>query len=210
MARSKREIPHYYLSHEIDCHRALTWLESRNAARPVAERVLPAALLLRATVLALGSVPECNGHYLDEAFVPAEHVHLGVAVSTRGGGLVSPVIAHADTLTLDELMAAMRELVARTRGGALRSSDTDRATVTVTNLGDQGADRVFGVIVPPQVAIIGFGRIAERPCACDGMLTVHRMVTASLSADHRVSHGHRGARLLTTIAAVLDDPEGKL
>jgi pyruvate dehydrogenase E2 component (dihydrolipoamide acetyltransferase) len=210
MERSKREIPHYYLSHEIDCQRALAWLEARNADRPVTERVLPAALLLRATVLALTAVPECNGHYVDGEFVPATHVHLGVAVSTRGGGLLSPVIAHAETLALDELMAAMRDIVNRTRGGTLRSSDTDQATVTVTNLGDQGTDRVFGVIVPPQVAIIGFGRITERPWARDGMLAVHRTVTASLSADHRVSHGHRGAKLLTTMAAVLDEPEARL
>ena len=210
MERSKREIPHYYLSHEIDCQRALAWLEARNADRPVTERVLPAALLLRATVLALTAVPECNGHYVDGEFVPATHVHLGVAVSTRGGGLLSPVIAHAETLTLDELMVAMRDIVNRTRGGTLRSSDTDQATVTVTNLGDQGTDRVFGVIVPPQVAIIGFGRITERPWARDGMLAVHRTVTASLSADHRVSHGHRGAKLLTTMAAVLDEPGTRL
>jgi pyruvate dehydrogenase E2 component (dihydrolipoamide acetyltransferase) len=207
MERSKREIPHFYVSEDIDVSAALDWIEASNAARSVGERVLPAALLLRAVVLALHEVPELNAHFVDGAGHTFDAVHLGVAVAQRGGGLIAPVIHDAQTLSLDELMSAMRGIVARARKGALRSSDVTEATITVTSLGDQGAAGVWGVIVPPQVAIVGFGRIAERPWAEHGMLAVRRVVTATLSADHRVSHGHHGARFLRSVAHALENPE---
>jgi pyruvate dehydrogenase E2 component (dihydrolipoamide acetyltransferase) len=207
MERSKREIPHFYVSEDIDASAALDWLEARNADRTVAERILPAALLLRAVVIGLRDVPELNAHVVDGVGQPIDEVHLAVAVAQRGGGLIAPVIRDAQTLGLDDLMGAMRGIVGRARGGALRSSDVDRATITVTNVGEQGAMSVFGVIVPPQAAIIGFGRIAERPWAVSGMLTVRRVVTATLSADHRVAHGHVGGRLLRSIARALENPE---
>jgi pyruvate dehydrogenase E2 component (dihydrolipoamide acetyltransferase) len=205
--RSKREIPHFYVSEDIDVSAALGWIEAANAARSVGERVLPAALLLRAVVLALHEVPELNAHFVDGAAHTFDAVHLGVAVAQRGGGLIAPVIRDAQTMSLDELLSAMRGLVARARKGALRSSDVTEATITVTSLGDKGAAGVWGVIVPPQVAIVGFGRIAERPWAEHGMLAVRRVVTATLSADHRVSHGHHGARFLRSVAHALENPE---
>jgi pyruvate dehydrogenase E2 component (dihydrolipoamide acetyltransferase) len=208
MERSKREIPHFYLRHEIDIEPALVWLEERNRDRPVAERVLPAALLLRAVVLAAGAAPGLNGVHVDGRFEPSTRIDLGVAVAARGGGLLAPVIPDAGSLGLDELMVAMRELVGRVRAGALRGADTAPGTITVTNLGDQGVDEVYGVIVPPQVAIVGFGAVSPRPLVRGDAVTVSRGVTVSLSADHRVSDGHRGSRFLRAVAAALADPEG--
>ncbi len=103
-------------------------------------------------------------------------------------------------------MASLVDLVTRARAGSLRSSEMGTPSLTVTNLGEQGVDAVFGVIYPPQVALVGFGTIAERPWAVDGMLAVHPVVTASLSADHRVSDGHAGARFLATVGRLLADP----
>jgi pyruvate dehydrogenase E2 component (dihydrolipoamide acetyltransferase) len=209
MARSKREIPHYYVANTIDLERALAWLAERNATRPVTERVLPIAVLLRATALAAREVPDLNGFWdTDEArFRSAEGVHLGVAISLRGGGLVAPAIHDADRLTLDELMTAMRDLVDRARTGGLRSSEMSDPTLTVTNLGDQGAEEVYGVIYPPQVAIVGFGRITRRPWAEDGMLGVRQTVRATLAGDHRATDGHMGGRLLMAIERLLHTPE---
>jgi pyruvate dehydrogenase E2 component (dihydrolipoamide acetyltransferase) len=207
MERSKREIPHYYLTEDLDLNPALEWMEARNERAGVHERLLPAALLLRAVVLALDEVPALNAHDVDGEITTYEHVHLAIAVSQRGGGLVAPVISEADTLDIDGLMAAMLTVVGRARSGTLRASDVATATITVTNLGDQGALAVWGVIVPPQVAIVGFGRIAERPWVVDGMLTIRRVVTATLSADHRVTHGHVGARFLRAVARLLENPE---
>ena len=207
MARSKREIPHYYLGAEIDLQRALSWLEAENLKRPVTERLLPAALLLKAVALAVREVPELNGFWVNEAFQPSESVHLGVAISLRTGGLVAPAIHEADLLGLDELMAALRDLVRRARGGVLRGSELSDATLTVTNLGDQGVSTVFGVIYPPQVALVGFGRIVQRPWAVDGLLGIRPIVNASLSADHRASDGHRGGLFLSAVDRLLQDPE---
>jgi pyruvate dehydrogenase E2 component (dihydrolipoamide acetyltransferase) len=205
MARAKREIPHYYLGTTIDLSRALAWLAAENARRPIAERLLPAALLLRAVALAARDVPEMNG-FFDDGFRPAPAVHLGVAISLRGGGLVAPALHDADRKSLDALMHELSELVARTRRGVLRSSDLSDATLTVTNLGEQGVESVFGVIYPPQVAIVGFGRIGERPWAQDGLLGVRPVVSASLAADHRASDGLRGARFLAAIDRHLQEP----
>lgn len=207
MERSKREVPHYYVSDDIDVTAALRWLERANAERPVTARVLSAALLARAVVVAAHQVPEMNGHYIDGAFQPAAAVHLGLAVSLRSGGLIAPVIADAHLLGLEPLMAAMLDVVDRARAGTLRSRDVEAATITMTNLGDRGVASVFGVIIPPQVAIVGFGRITERPWASDGMVGVRSIVTASLSADHRVSHGHTGARFLGIVRDALSTPE---
>ncbi len=206
MARSKQEIPHYYLATTIDLGPALGWLAELNAARPVTERLLPAAVLLKATALAAREVPVVNGWWKD-GFQPAPAVHLGVAVSLRGGGLVAPAIHDADRLELGALMDALRDLVARARAGALRSSEMSDASMTVTNLGDQGVEEVFGVIYPPQVALVGFGRVVERPWASGGMLGVRPVVRATLSADHRASDGHEGARFLAAIDRLLGAPD---
>ena len=206
MARSKREIPHYYLATTVDLSAALGWLAEANAARPVAERMLPAALLLKATAVAARENPAMNGFW-DEGFRPSPAVHLGVAVSLRSGGLVAPAIHDADGLALDDLMGALRDLVQRARTGGLRGSEMSDPTLTVTNLGDQGVEEVFGVIYPPQVALVGFGRITERPWASAGMLGVRPVVRATLAADHRVSDGHDGARFLAAMERLLQNPQ---
>ncbi|MGW7456340.1 2-oxo acid dehydrogenase subunit E2 [Streptomyces sp. NPDC054797] len=207
MTRANHEIPHYYLSTKVDLAVAMTWMRDRNTGKPVAERLVPAALLLKSVALAARQVPELNGYWRDGAFVPSPTVRLGVAVSLRGGGLVAPALTDADTMPLPELMAMLRELVSRARGGRLRASETADPTLTVTNLGDQGVEAVFGVIYPPQVALVGLGRVIEQPVAVDGMLTVHPTVTATLAADHRASDGATGARFLSAVDRLLQRPE---
>jgi len=207
MARSKREIPHYYLSTTIDMRRASEWLERVNADRSITDRVVMPVLLLKATARAVATVPEMNGLMVEERFEADASVHVGVAISLRGGGVIAPAIHDTDTLELDDLMAALRELVTRARAGRLRSSEMSDPTITVTNLGDLGVDEVFGVIYPPQVALVGFGRVAERPWAEHGLIGAVPTVTATLAADHRVSDGHRGGLFLSTIDRLLQAPE---
>ena len=182
-------------------------MTARNRQLPVSGRLVPAALMLKATALGLRRHPELNGYWIDDAFVPGPGIHLGVAVSLRGGGLVAPAIHDADTLTLDELMGAMRDLVGRARAGRLRGSELTDGTVTVTNLGDQGVEAVHGVIYPPQVALVGLGRVVDRPVAVDGMLAVHPVSVLTLAADHRATDGFSGSRLLSTIDSLLQTPE---
>jgi pyruvate dehydrogenase E2 component (dihydrolipoamide acetyltransferase) len=207
MARSKREIPHYYLATTVDMHRAMTWLAGENAKRPVTERLLYGILLIKAVALALREVPELNAVWRSGEVVPSEAVHVGVAVSLRQGGLVAPALHDADRRSLGDLMRGFRDLVQRARAGGLRSSELSDPTITVTSLGEQGVETVFGIIYPPQVAIVGFGKIVERPWSVEGAIVSRTVVTATLSADHRVTDGHRGGRFLAAVDRLLQAPE---
>lgn len=207
MSRSKREIPHYYLAEEIRLEKSLSWLTTRNAQRSIDERVLPAVLLLKAVGVAAQRFGEFNGFWREDGFEPANGVHVGVGISLRGGGLVAPAIHDVPEKKLDELMDDLTDLVARARSFSLRSSEMSDPTITVTNLGDQGVDAVFGVIYPPQVAIVGFGQPAERVCVIDGGIRVVTTVQATLAADHRASDGHRGALFLAAINELLQQPD---
>jgi pyruvate dehydrogenase E2 component (dihydrolipoamide acetyltransferase) len=207
MARSKREIPHYYVAHTIDLHRALAWLTDENTRRPVPERLLYGVLLIKAVALALHEVPELNGVWRGDHVEPSAAVHVGVAISLRGGGLIAPALHDVEGQPLGALMSALRDLVQRARGGGLRSSELSDATITVTSLGEQGVESVLGIVYPPQVAIVGFGRIVERPWVADGAIQPRPVVTATLSADHRVSDGHRGGLFLGAVDRLLQSPE---
>ncbi len=205
MARSNREIPHYYLAHDIDLHHAHHWLAEHNATRSPAERVLPGALLVWAVARVLARFPELNGFWVDGDFRPAAGVHPGIAIALRGGGLVNPALHDADRMTPAEVMVGLGDLVTRARSGKLRGSEVTDATITITSLGDTGVESVFGVIQPPQVALVGFGRVTDRPVAVDGMLAVRPVVTATLAGDHRASDGHQGARFLLAVDRQLQD-----
>jgi pyruvate dehydrogenase E2 component (dihydrolipoamide acetyltransferase) len=207
MGRSKREIPHYYLSSTVDFAAAQVWLDAYNAEREPVDRLLPAALLLKASALALVQVPQLNGFFENGAFRLGAGVHVGWAIALRGGGLVAPAIRDADRLALPALMTALRDLVQRARAGGLRSSELTDPTVTVTSLGERGAESVYGVIYPPQVAIVGFGRVVERPAVVEGRVVARPQVTVTLAADHRASDGHLGGQLLAAIDRALQSPE---
>jgi len=207
MARSKREIPHYYLATDIPFARATEWLAARNTQRSVTERVLMAAVLLKAVANALKHHPDLNGFYRDGRFERASAVHIGVAISLRQGGLIAPALHDCDSKSLDELMRGLADLVRRARAFTLRSSELSDPTITVTNLGDGGADLVQGVIYPPQVAIIGFGGVRERPWVTEGAVGAMPVVTATLAADHRVTDGHLGALFLADLSRALQAPD---
>jgi pyruvate dehydrogenase E2 component (dihydrolipoamide acetyltransferase) len=207
MARSKKEIPHYYLATTIPIAKALTWLESRNQERPVTERLLPGVLLIKATALALRQVPELNGFWRDGRAEQSQAIHVGVAISLRGGGLVAPALHDADKQSLDALMRGLQDLTKRARAGSLKSSEMTDPTVTITSLGERGVESVFGIIYPPQLALVGFGKIVERPWVLDGRVVAQPVVTATLAGDHRATDGHRGALLLDAIDRLLQEPE---
>jgi pyruvate dehydrogenase E2 component (dihydrolipoamide acetyltransferase) len=207
MARAKREIPHYYLATTIDMHRALAWLAEENLRRPVTERLLYGVLLVKAVALGLREAPELNSVWRGGEAVRSEAVHVGVAISLRGGGLVAPALHDADRRSVGELMRSLRDLVQRARSGGLRSSELSDPTITVTSLGEQGVESVLPIIYPPQAAIVGFGRIVERPWVVEGGIVARPLIHATLAADHRVSDGHRGGRFLASVERLLQEPE---
>ena len=207
MARSKREIPHYYLGQPIDISPALEWLAAENARRDVENRLLLGVLLLKATALALRTVPELNGFWIDGAPKLSTAIHVGWAISLRGGGLMAPAIHEADKLTLDQAMAALRDLVMRARTARIRGSEMMDPTITVTSLGERGAESVYGVIYPPQLAIVGFGAPRDIAAVVDGQVKARPTIHATLSGDHRASDGASGGRLLAAIEQHLQKPE---
>lgn len=207
MSKSNRDIPHYYLQTRIDMSRALAWLEAENAKRPMQDRLLPAVMTLKAVTLSLRDVPELNGFWIEDQHRVADAIHVGFAISMKGGGLVAPAIRDVDKQSLDQLMTTLRDLIPRARAGRLRSSEMTDATITMTNLGDLGVEAVFGVIYPPQVALVGFGKAMPQPWAQDGMLGVHPVMIATLAADHRATDGHRGGQFLDALNRHLQSPE---
>ena len=210
MSRSNAEIPHYYLSTPINMTPALAWLTALNAERGIKERILPAALLIRAVVKALQEVPELNGFWQQESAQISRAVNPGIAIALRKGGLITPALLNAEAMSLDETMRSLDDLITRTRAGKLRGSEMTQQTVTITNLGDLGVESVYGVIYPPQVAIIGLGRIADAPWAEGDALSVRKVMQATIAGDHRATDGRIGARFLERLNALLQKPESLL
>lgn len=207
MSRSNAEIPHYYLSTSINMTSALHWLEEQNRNRTIEDRILPAALLIRAVVRTLQEVPQLNGFWMDDALHLSEAVNPGIAIALRKEGLITPALLNAEHMDLDSTMRSFSDLVTRTRSGKLRSSEITQQTITITNLGDLGVERVYGVIYPPQVALVGFGRIMDTPWAEGDALSVRKVMQATLSGDHRATDGRTGGEFLNKLDEILQTPE---
>ncbi|MFZ5630920.1 MAG: dihydrolipoamide acetyltransferase family protein [Spirochaetota bacterium] len=207
MSRSKREIPHYYLATEINMTPALAWLRAENEKRSLEERMLPAVLLIRAVALAVARYPNMNGFYVNNAFKPSEQVHIGMAFALREGGLIAPAIHNTDKLALPELMKILADLGERTRTGGLKAAELADPTITITSLGDLGVEEIFPIITPPQVAMVGFGMLSEKPWVIDGKVEVREIMHATLAADHRVSDGRDGALFLSEVKDLLEQVE---
>jgi len=207
MARSKREIPHYYLAQAVDFAAAREWLTGYNSRVPVGERLIEGVLLIRAVALAASKIGDFNGYFRNERFEPAKSVHIGTAIALRGGGLVAPALLDADRKDLKTLMQEFSDLVTRVRSGHMRSGEFTAATITVTSLGSDGADVLYPIINPPQVAIVGAGIVTERPWVVNGKLLVRPLLNLTVAGDHRVTDGRAGSRFLRVIADLLANPE---
>jgi pyruvate dehydrogenase E2 component (dihydrolipoamide acetyltransferase) len=207
MEKSKKEIPHYYITLDINISHVQQWLQKENADKEPEQRMLLLAVLLKAVATTLIKYPQLNGYYLDGQYRPCKSINIGNAISLREGGLMVPAIHDVEQMSLTEIMDAIREISSRSRGGHLRSSELMDATITITSMGERGSDSVLGVIYPPQVAIIGFGKPRQMPQVRESDIVVCDVITTSLSADHRVSDGIVGAKFLNALSKKLQKPE---
>ncbi len=207
MSKSNREIPHYYLSTKVDVTLALNWLKELNAKKSIKDRILPAALFIRAVVKALEEVPTLNGYWIDNGLKISKEINPGIAIALRDEGLITPAILNAQDKNLDETMKSLADLIKRTRKKNLKSSEVTKQTITITNLGDLGVEEVFGVIYPPQVALVGIGKVVDGVWVENGAIAIRKVVTFSLAADHRASDGRVGATFLNKINRFLQNPK---
>lgn len=207
MSRSNAEIPHYYLSTSINMTPALKYLEELNKKRSIKNRILPVAILIRAVVLSLKEVPELNGFWLDGSHQISKEIHPGIAIALRKGGLITPALLNADIMNLDDTMNSLSDLITRSRAGKLRSSEMLAQTITITNLGDLGVESVYGVIYPPQLAVIGLGAIIDSPWAEGDTLCVRKVMQATLAGDHRATDGRTGGLFLDKLNHYLQNPK---
>ncbi|WP_269685444.1 dihydrolipoamide acetyltransferase family protein [Flavobacterium lacustre] len=206
MSKSNREIPHYYLEKKINITQALVWLKEQNKERKVTARLLPVVLFIKATAKTLTGFPDLNAVW-ENGLQPKTSINIGFVVSLRTGGIIVPAISNANLKSIDEIMETLNDIIPRARALKLRSSELSDSTITLTNLGEGGADSVFGVIYPPQVAVIGFGSISDQPFAENGMLGIRSVVSVSLAGDHRATDGLTGSRFLSALDTNLQNPE---
>ena len=207
MSKSNNEIPHYFVESTIDLKKMMDWLINENRQRTVKDRLLPIALLLKATSLALSDIPELNAYWIDGTHQVQKPINIGITIALREGGLVIPAIQNTNQLTIGELMDKMTDVIMRARSANLRSSELSSGTITVTSLGDRGAEKVMGIIYPPQVALVGFGKIMDKRIVVNSMLAIRPTVVVTLAADHRATDGLTGSRFLERLDQLLQSPE---
>jgi pyruvate dehydrogenase E2 component (dihydrolipoamide acetyltransferase) len=204
--RAWQEVPHFVLSRDVDASRLESW-RAVVRARPGAERVSHTDLLVKLCAESLRRHPRVNASWRDGSVVPGAGVNVGIAVATDDA-LVVPVVHAADTLELAALSARRVAVVDAARAGLLRPEDVQGGTFTVSNLGMYGVDAFQAIVNAPQAAILAVGRIVDRPVAVDGEVVIRPVLTLSVSFDHRVVDGARGAEFLDTLAGLVEEPAG--
>ncbi|MHB8100204.1 MAG: 2-oxo acid dehydrogenase subunit E2, partial [Sulfuricurvum sp.] len=175
--------------------------------RATAERIVLNTLLIYAVVKALKEVPQLNGFWQDDKHHISESINPGIAIALRKGGLVTPALMNLQEVSLDETVRLVSDLISRARIGKLRNTEMTQQTITITNLGASGIHSVYGVIYPPQVAIVGFGSMIDTPWAQGDTLSVRKVIQATLAADHRATDGQTGALFLSKLNQILQEPQ---
>ena len=196
-------IPHFYLIREVNASRLVAWREKIQSNS--AEKITYTDLLVKLTAAALRQYPRLNASWQKENILLNSEINIGLAVAVEDG-LIVPVIHRADELSLTQLAARRSELVARAQAGKLSLDDLSGGTFTISNLGMYGVDAFNAIVNPPQAAILAVSRIADRVVPVHGQPAVQPMITFSLSCDHRVVDGARGAEFLQALADLVEEP----
>lgn len=196
-------IPHFYLIREVNASRLVAWREK--VQNNSAEKITFTDLFVRLTAVALRKYPRLNASWQNDNIILNADINIGLAVAVEDG-LVVPVMHRADELNLAQLSARRSEIVARAQAGKLSLDDLSGGTFTISNLGMYGVDAFNAIVNPPQAAILAVSRIADRVVALNGQPAVQPMLTFSLSCDHRVVDGARGAQFLQTLADLVEEP----
>jgi len=204
--QSWQTAPHFYLTRDVDSGRLNAWRESARG-RSGYERVTHTDLLVKVVAAALRRHPRLNATWRDGGIAETDEINVGIAVAVEDG-LVVPVVHGADRLELRAVAERRAELVERARAGRLQPGDVGGGTFTISNLGMYGVDAFAAILNAPQAATLAVGRIADRIVPVNGRPEVRPMCTLTLSLDHRVADGARGAQFLETLAELIEEPAG--
>jgi pyruvate dehydrogenase E2 component (dihydrolipoamide acetyltransferase) len=204
--RAWQEAPQFVLSRDVDASRLQSWREAARR-KPGCEHVSVTDLLVKVCAEALRRHPRLTASWRDGSLAAGAGVHVGIAVATDDG-LVVPVVHGADALPLGAISARRREIAEAARAGRLKAEDVQGGVFTISNLGMYGVDAFQAIVNAPQAAILAVGRIVERPVALNGEVVVRPVLTLTVSFDHRVADGARGAEFLDTLASLVEEPAG--
>lgn len=207
MTESKRDAPHFYITMEIDMEKASLMLQMANRNRE--QRISATALMVTALAEALVEHPIFNSLMVDDLTTPQQDVSVGVAIATDAG-LIAPALLDCGGSGLEEVNRALVDLVERTRSGRLKGRELGGSTFTLSNLGMYDVTSFTAIINPPQVGILATGCIEERVVVSGGSPAVRRVMTATLSADHRAVDGAEAAVFLKGFRDLLEAPDGFL
>ena len=205
LVQSKAPVPHFYLAIEVNMQRAKELRESANLLNPEL-KLSYNDVILKACAAALRQNPDVNASFQGETIRYHHRIHLGMAVATDGGGLITPVLRNADTKTLAEISRESKELAGRARTRKLLPEEYSGATFSISNLGMMGIDEFSAVINPPEGAILAVGAVAEKPVVVDGRVEVGLRCRLTLSCDHRVVDGAIGAKFLQSLKQIIENP----
>ena len=205
MTESKQQVPHFYLSSDIDMDALLAVADAVNRRGSREERVTVTAFLLRAVALTLAEHPAFNAAWAGDVVERSDAINIGVAIALDDG-LITPALLDCRDRGIADLGAGFGDLVARIRAGKLRAAEIGEGTFTLSNLGMFDVSAFTAIITPPQVAILATAKTVERPVVRDGQVVVRRVMTATLSADHRVVDGAGAAGFLGTFKRLIEAP----
>ncbi len=204
LTESKQTVPHFYLTMDIELDALLALRKDLNA-RSDTYKISVNDFIVRASALALRKHPMINAQFTENAILQHRKIDVSVAVAIEGG-LITPVVRNTDQKGLQQISAETKDLAGRARDGKLKPDEFSGGTFTISNLGMFGIDQFVAVINPPQAAILAVGAGTAKPVVKDGALAVATVMTATLSADHRVFGGAEGAAFLETLKGLLEDP----
>lgn len=205
MVAAKREAPHFYLHADID---AGALFEARESWRALVDKEIKLSfndIIVYALSRALREMPRCNASFYGDHIVLHGDVHIAIAVSIEGG-LVTPILRHADRLSLSQVSAQVRELGERARKKALKPEDMEGGTCSISNLGMFGVDSFSAILNPPQACILSVGALRDTPVVRDGQVVAGKRMNLGISVDHRAVDGAEAAKLLSVLRQKLERP----
>lgn len=205
LVQSKGPVPHFYLTVEVDMTRARELRESANLLNADL-KLSYNDIIIKACAAALRQNPEVNASFQGDSIRYYHRVHIGVAVATDGGGLITPVIRNCDAKSLLDISREAKDLAARGRTRKLMPEEYAGSTFSISNLGMMGIEEFSAIINPPEGAILAVGAVAEKPVVVGGRIEVGLRCRMTLSCDHRVIDGAMGAKFLQTLKQILENP----